>query len=150
AGVADGLLGGDDGVLRVAVEPARLLPVDVGLGVEPLQLAGEPRREVARVEVRDGAGPALPPHHALPGGGDGEADGRDGAEAGDDDAGAGDGHGGRAGAGEGKSRGPEGKGERKSGREEAVPPFTRSPSPPVRRGVREGSGAPLRLDVVDG
>src|SRR5690606_10458647 len=108
------------------------------------------RREVARVEVRDGAGPALPPHHALPEGGDGEADGRDGAEAGDDDAGAGDGHGGRAGAGEGKSRGPEGKGERKSGREGAVPPFTRSPSPPVRRGVREGSGAPLRLDVVDG
>src|SRR5690606_33381189 len=90
AGVPDGLVGGDDGVLAEGVIAASLLAVEVVARLEPLELAGELGRERFGVEVGEGRRAALAAHHGVPEGGDAEADGGERAEAGDDHAAAGE------------------------------------------------------------
>ena len=81
-----GLLRGGDGEEDVAIHPPRLLGRDQRRGIEATHLAGDPDRELARVEALDEPDPAAARDGRLPGREGIEADRGDGAEGGDGDA----------------------------------------------------------------
>src|SRR4029453_1114083 len=92
AGVAPGLLGGDDGDLLAAVEATGADPVDL-VG----RVGGQPRDELGRVVldpvVGDPADPRPPGEQCVPGAGDVAPERRGGTQSGDDDVGDGRAHG---------------------------------------------------------
>lgn len=57
--VDEGLFAGDNAVPEAIVEAAVVLAVNVTLGVEPADLAGEPGRKLGRVEPINRADPTL-------------------------------------------------------------------------------------------
>ena len=84
--LGDCLVGGDDGVLHEALEPAALLLREAVLGgVEARDLAGVVHLVIARVEALDGADAAFAAHDGAPKGLHPHAGRRDRAHAGDDD-----------------------------------------------------------------
>lgn len=58
-GVDEGLFAGDNAVPEAIVEAAVVLAVNVTLGVEPVDLAGEPGRKLGRIEPINRADPTL-------------------------------------------------------------------------------------------
>src|SRR5207253_470884 len=73
-GIHLGLPRGSDGQMRAAIHSPRGLPIDVRLDLEPLDLAGEPRGLIGRVETGDLRRAATPRQQRLPRLADGVAD----------------------------------------------------------------------------
>lgn len=82
----ESLLGSDNAVAQAIVEPPVVLPVDVPLRREPVDLPGEAGGELGGVEAVDRADPALAGKQLLVVGVDVVAEDGDEARPGDDDA----------------------------------------------------------------
>lgn len=89
AAIEDGLVGGVEGELREAIEPANRLGLDAVLGLEVLDFAAEADLELGGIEERERRDAAVPGQQAVPVVRHGVGERIDCTQTGDDDAAAG-------------------------------------------------------------